>query len=214
VIGDEELVTSKNPFPAGIEERIRAQLTFIAEADRMKTVLRASPLASVERRENDAEHSWHLALMVLLLSEYAPEPIDVRRALELVIIHDLIEVYAGDSPVFDDDAVIDQIAREQAAADRLFGLLPEDQTKFVRDLWDEFEANESPEARFAKSMDRLEPMLLNWLAGGGTWQTPGCAKSTVQAREASVVDRGTTLGGVARLLVDEGLKHGWIRPDN
>jgi 5'-deoxynucleotidase YfbR-like HD superfamily hydrolase len=102
MVGDEDMVTSKNPWPAGIEDRLRAQLTFIAEADRMKTVLLASPLASVNRRENDAEHSWHLALMVLLLSEYAVDPIDVRRTLELVIIHDLIEVYAGDSPVFDD----------------------------------------------------------------------------------------------------------------
>jgi len=145
MVSDEKLVASKNPFPAATDERLRAQLTFLAEADRMKIVLRGSPLASVERRENDAEHSWHLALMVLLLSEYAPEPIDVRRTLELVIAHDLIEVYAGDSPVFDDQAVIDQAAREQAAADRLFGLLPEDQTKFMRELWDEFEANESPE---------------------------------------------------------------------
>lgn len=209
----DDLVISRNPLPPSLDERIRAQFGFVAEADRMKTILRASPLAAVERRENDAEHSWHLALMVLLLAEYAPVPIDVGRTLSLVIVHDLVEVYAGDSPVFDDAAGVDQAEREQAAADRLFGLLPADQTKLLRDLWDEFEADETPEARFAKSMDRLEPMLLNWLARGGTWRSPGCTESTVRTREADVVAHGTTLGAVADRLVREGVRSGYIRPD-
>ncbi|KRB73854.1 phosphohydrolase [Nocardioides sp. Root190] len=210
---DDELIIERSPLPAGIDPRLVAQLTFLAEADKLKTILRASPLAAVERRENDAEHSWHLALMVTLLAEYADEPIDVGHAIKLVIIHDLVEIYAGDSPVFDPAAVVGQQEREEAAADRLFTLLPHDQAGWVRALWDEFEAAATPEARFCKAMDRLEPMLLNWLNRGGTWQMPGATETTVRAREAGVVAGSTTLGAVTNLLVEGGLRNGWIRPD-
>nr|WP_269204543.1 HD domain-containing protein [Motilibacter deserti] len=186
-------------------------MTFVAEADRLKTVLRASPLAAADRRENDAEHSWHLALMVLLLAEHSDEPIDVGHALKLVLVHDLVEVYAGDSPVFDAASVVDQHEREAAAADRLFPLLPADQARTVRELWEEFEAGVTPEARFCKAMDRLEPMLLNWLNRGGTWQMPGATEATVRAREAGVVAASSSLGAAADLLVEHGLRNGWIR---
>ncbi|GAA1534932.1 HD domain-containing protein [Nocardioides humi] len=209
---DDALIIDRQPLPAGIPERLAAQLRFVAEADKLKTVLRASPLAAAERRENDAEHSWHLALMVILLAEYADEPIDVGHAMRLVVIHDLVEIYAGDSPVFVPGADGDQQEREAAAADRLFGLLPPDQAGEMRALWDEFEAGLTPEARFGKAMDRLEPMLLNWLAGGGTWGMPGASEAAVRAREAGVVAASTSLGDVAGLLVDEGLRRGWIRP--
>src|SRR5689334_13853103 len=109
------LVIERSPLPDGIGDRLRDQLTFIAEADRLKTILRASPLAAAERRENDAEHSWHLALMVIVLAEYADEPIDVGHAIKLVIVHDLVEIHAGDSPVFDPAAVVGQREREEAA---------------------------------------------------------------------------------------------------
>nr|WP_231127599.1 HD domain-containing protein [Motilibacter aurantiacus] len=188
-------------------------MTFIAEVDRLKTVLRASPLAAADRRENDAEHSWHLALMVMLLAEYADEPIDVGHTMKLVIVHDLVEVYAGDSPVFDPAAVQGQREREAAAAGRLFPLLPEDQARTVRELWEEFEAGTTPEARFGRAMDRLEPMLLNWLNRGGTWQMPGATEGTVRAREAGVVTASASLGKAAELLVEHGLRNGWIRRD-
>lgn len=210
---DDALIIDRSPLPQGIEERLAAQLTFLAEADKLKTILRASPLAAADRRENDAEHSWHLALMVSLLAEYADEPIDVGHAMKLVVIHDLVEIYAGDSPVFDAAAVVDQQAREEAAADRLFALLPDDQAQEMRALWDEFEAGRTPEARFCKAMDRLEPMLLNWLNRGGTWQMAGATESTVRAREAGVVAASTTLGTATNLLVEHGLRNGWIRPD-
>ncbi|MGV9801368.1 HD domain-containing protein [Mycobacterium sp. NPDC003449] len=187
-------------------------MTFIAEADRLKTILRASPLAAADRLENDAEHSWHLALMVLILAEYSNEPIDVGHTMTLVIIHDLIEIYAGDSPVFDPDASDDQQEREQAAAACLFALLPDDQAGVIRSLWEEFESGQSPEARFAKSMDRLEPMLLNWLSRGGTWQMPGATEGTVRAQEADIVSASTSLGDLTELLVQHGLAYGWIRP--
>ncbi|MXG88873.1 HD domain-containing protein [Nocardioides flavescens] len=208
---DESLLIDRNPFPLGLDDRLRAQLTFLVEADRLKTVLRASPLAAADRRENDAEHSWHLALMVLVLAEHANEPIDVGRAMELVIVHDLVEVYAGDSPVFDPAATVDQAEREQAAAERLYALLPSDQGAYLREVWDEFEAGETPEAKFCKALDRLEPMLLNWLDGGGTWQMPGATESTVRAREAGVVAGATALGSFTSRLVEEGLARGWIR---
>ncbi|WP_418059074.1 HD domain-containing protein [Pimelobacter simplex] len=210
---DDPLILDRSPLPEGIGERLAAQLRFVAEADKLKTILRASPLAAAERRENDAEHSWHLALMVVLLAEYADEPIDVGHAVKLVVIHDLVEIYAGDSPVFVPGAADDQAEREEAAAERLFGLLPADQAGEIRALWDEFEAGRSPEARFGKAMDRLQPMLLNWLARGGTWQLPGATESTVRAREAGVVAGSTSLGSLTGQLVDEGLRRGWIRPD-
>ena len=208
-----DLIIDLNPLPDEIGGRLRAQLEFIAEADKLKTILRASPLAAADRRENDAEHSWHLALMVLLLAEYADEPIDVGHAIKLVIIHDMIEIYAGDSPVFDPAAVVDQVEREIAAAERLFTMLPSDQAGEIRALWDEFEAAQTPEARFCKAMDRLEPMLLNWLNRGGTWSMPGATESRVRAREAGVVAASTTLGEATDAIVRAGLAKGWIRPD-
>lgn len=208
-----DLIIDLNPLPDEIGGRLRAQLEFIAEADKLKTILRASPLAAADRRENDAEHSWHLALMVLLLAEYADEPIDVGHAIKLVIIHDMIEIYAGDSPVFDPAAVVDQAEREIAAAERLFTMLPPDQAGEIRALWDEFEAAQTPEARFCKAMDRLEPMLLNWLNRGGTWGMPGATESRVRARESGVVAASTTLGEATDAIVRAGLAKGWIRPD-
>lgn len=208
---DDDLIIDRSPLPPEIDERLAAQLGFIAEVDKLKTILRASPLAAADRRENDAEHSWHLALMVMLLAEYANEPIDVGHAMRLVVIHDLVEIYAGDSPVFDPVAVVGQQEREEAAADRLFTLLPGDQATWIRALWDEFEAGQTPEARFCKAMDRLEPMLLNWVNRGGTWQMPGADETTVRAREAGVVAGSTALGGATSAFVEHGLANGWIR---
>lgn len=209
---DDALLMDRQPLPAGVPARLGEQIRFLAEADRLKTILRASLLAADGRRENDAEHSWHLALMVILLAEYADEPIDVGHAMKLVVVHDLVEIYAGDSPVFVPGAADDQQERELAAAERLFGLLPEDQAAAMRALWDEFESAVTAEARFCKAMDRLRPMLLNWLNGGGTWEMPGATEALVRAREAGVVAGSTTLGGFTGLLVDEGVRRGWIRP--
>lgn len=208
-----ELLEGRNPLPGGLDPRLRAQLTFLIEVDKLKTVLRQSPLAAVERRENDAEHSWHLALMVPLLAEYADEPIDVGRTIKLVVVHDLIEIYAGDTPLYDTEAGASQEAREEAAADRLFGLLPEDQAREFRALWDEFEARATPEARFAKAMDRLQPLLLNWMAEGGTWRTPGVTADTVRARKSVIGDASTALWAASRQLIDEGERRGWADDD-
>lgn len=208
---DPDLIPARNPFPAGIGERLSAQLAFLAEADKLKTILRASPLAAADRRENDAEHSWHLALMVALLAEYADEPIDVGHTVTLVVVHDLVEIYAGDSPVYDAASRVDQREREEAAADRLFPMLPEDQARELRALWEEFEAGETPESRFAKAIDRLEPMLLNWFNEGGTWRMPGANLDKIRARAAGIAAGSSTLGAAIGALVDEGVERGWVR---
>ncbi|MFD5559439.1 HD domain-containing protein [Kitasatospora griseola] len=206
------LLVDRTPFPDdGIDERLRAQLTFLVEIDRLKTILRQSPLVAAERRENDAEHSWHLAMMVGVLAEYADEPIDVGHTVQLVLLHDLVEIYAGDTPLYDTAAGVDQAEREAVAADELFGLLPKDQAKRLRGLWDEFEERRTPEARFAKAMDRLQPLLLNWMAHGGTWRTPGVTADDVRARKAVIGDASATLWKAGQRLIDEGERRGWSR---
>ena len=210
---DAELLADLNPLPSGLDDRLRDHLTFLIEVDKLKTVLRASPLAAAERRENDAEHSWHLALMVMVLAEYADEPIDVGHTVKLVVVHDLIEIYAGDTPIYDTELGASQQEREEAAADQLFGILPDDSGRALRELWDEFEARKTPEARFAKAMDRLQPLLLNWMAKGGTWRTPGVTANAVRGRKAVIGEASTSLWDAAVHLIDEGERRGWARTD-
>ncbi|MEU0730376.1 HD domain-containing protein [Streptomyces sp. NPDC006140] len=205
------LLADKTPFPDDLDERLRAQFTFLVEVDQLKTVLRQSPLAAADRRENDAEHSWHLAMMVVLLAEHSDQPIDVAHTIELVLVHDLVEIYAGDTPLYDTAAGMDQQEREAVAADELFDLLPGDQARRLRALWDEFEERRTPEARFAKAMDRLQPLLLNWMARGGTWRTPGVTADDVRARKAVIGDASSSLWKAGRRLIDEGEARGWSR---
>lgn len=208
---DETLLSAARPLPAAITGRLREQLDFIIECDRMKAVIRRSQLVADDRLENDAEHSWHLALMVILLAEYADEPVDVGRTLALVVVHDLVEIYAGDTPLYDNVGRVDQEEREKAAAEELFALLPADQAVSMRGLWDEFEARKTPEAKFAKAVDRLEPQLLNWMAGGGTWQTPGIYGSDVRARKFAIGEASAALEEVSAAIIDEAENRGWIR---
>ncbi len=207
-----DLLIDMNPLPDGIGQRLLEQLTFLIEVDRLKTILRQSPLPSADRRENNAEHSWHLAMMVIILAEYSDEPIDVGHAVQLVLVHDLVEVYAGDTPLYDAVGGKDQEEREIRAADQLFGLLPADQGARIRALWDEFEARSSPEARFAKAMDRFQPLLLNWMARGGTWRSPGVTAEDIRSRKAVIGDAASSLWDVGRRLIDEGERRGRARP--
>ncbi|MDQ0382602.1 HD domain-containing protein [Amycolatopsis thermophila] len=206
------LLADTNPLPETIDARLAQQLTFLIEIDRLKTVLRQSPLAAADRRENDAEHSWHLGLMVAILAEYADENVDIGHTIELVLIHDLVEIYAGDTPLYDAGKGLDQREREAAAAGTLFGLLPADQAARFRALWDEFEARQTPEARFAKAVDRLQPLLLNWMARGGTWRTPGVTADDIRARKAVIGDASAALWAAGQELIDEGERRGWSRP--
>jgi len=205
------LLADKTPLPSDLDGRLREQLTFLIEVDQLKTIMRQSPLVSVQRRENDAEHSWHLAMMVVILAEYSDEPIDIGHTVQLVLVHDLVEIYAGDTPLYDSAAGVDQEDREAIAADELFALLPGDQAARLRALWDEFEERRTPEARFAKAMDRLQPLLLNWMARGGTWKTPGVTADDVRSRKAVIGDASTSLWEAGRRLIDEGEARGWSR---
>jgi putative hydrolase of HD superfamily len=205
-------LAGENPFPEEFGERLRQQLGFLIEADRLKTVLRRSPLAAADRRENDAEHSWHLALMAVVLAEYADEPVDVGRVVQLVVLHDMVEIYAGDTFLYDDVMAASQHERECAAAEVLFGLLPADQATQLRGLWDEFEARQTPESRFAKALDRLEPILLNWMARGGTWEEPGVTAPAIRARTSMIGDASAALWEAGRTLIDESERRGWARP--
>lgn len=208
---DSGLLADRTPLPSGLDSRLRDHLTFLIEVDQLKTILRASPLAAADRRENDAEHSWHLALMVMTLAEYADEPIDVGHTIKLVVVHDLVEIYAGDTPIYDTELARSQQDREEAAADRLFGILPQDSGRALRALWDEFEARETPEARFAKAVDRFQPLLLNWMAKGGTWRTPGVTADDVRSRKKVIGEGSTALFEAAMQLIDEGERRGWAR---
>jgi putative hydrolases of HD superfamily len=136
----------------------------------------------------------------------------VGHTVELVLVHDLVEIYAGDTPLYDTTAGQDQLERERAAADELFGLLPEDQAARIRALWDEFEERTTPEARFAKAMDRLQPLLLNWMARGGTWRTPGVTADDVRRRKAVIGDASAQLWEAGQRLINGGEARGWARP--
>ncbi|MBQ9504168.1 MAG: HD domain-containing protein [Lachnospiraceae bacterium] len=163
-------------------ERADRQFDFLLEIDKEKKIGRQTYLSDGSRKENDAEHAWHMAIMVLLLSEYSNEKIDVLRTVSMVLAHDLVEVYAGDTYAFDEKGKETQRERELEAADRLFGLLPEDQGVKFRALWDEFEAWETPEAKFAHAMDNFQPLMLNAATGGKSWQEHGIHLSQVLKR--------------------------------
>ncbi len=149
--------------------RLDQQMAFLTEADRLKSVLRATTLCDGSRMENSAEHSWHIALYALVLAEHSDEQLDTGKIVKMLLVHDIVEIDAGDAPVFGDHDTQAMAIREQAAADRLFGLLPDDQAQEFRAIWEEFEANTTPEAQFAKSIDRMQPPMQNLASGGGSW---------------------------------------------
>jgi putative hydrolase of HD superfamily len=163
-------------------DRLARQIAFIVEADKLKTVLRRTPLTDGSRPENSAEHSWHLALAAMTLAEYAPPEADLRRVLELVTVHDIVEVYAGDTFAYDHEASATKAEREREAAERIFGLLPGDQAMYFRECWEEFEARETVDAKYANALDRLQALLQNMKAGGGSWQAHGVRREDVMRR--------------------------------
>lgn len=206
----EPLLIDRNPLPAAIAGDLRRQLTFIVEVDRMKAVLRQSLVAAVDRRENDAEHSWHLALMAIVLAEHAREPVDVGRVVELLVLHDLVEVYAGDVSVHDEAGKVGQAEREQAAADRLYALLPDEQGARLRAAWDEFEAHVTPEARFARAMDRFQPLLLSWMSAGRRWVDEDISAADIRRLIGVIEDGSTDLWAAAEVLIDESDRRGYL----
>ena len=196
------------------EEQIRRlddQFRFILEIDKEKSIVRQTPISDASRMENDAEHAWHMAVMTLLLSEYAAEKIDVLRTVSMLLIHDLIEIYAGDTYAFDEEAKAGQAERERAAADRLYALLPEDQGRKMRGLWDEFEAAETPEAKFARAMDNLQPMMLNNATEGVSWVEHGVRLEQILERNRNTHKGSEVLWEYARdHLLMPNVKKGYI----
>ncbi|HTP15562.1 MAG TPA: HD domain-containing protein [Streptosporangiaceae bacterium] len=194
-------------------QRIDEQIRFAAEAGLLKGVLRQTMLTRPARRENSAEHSWHLGIMALALAEYAPADTDLGRVIAMLLVHDLVEIDAGDLFVYaDEEQQAQQRTAERAAADRIFALLPGGQAASLRGLWDEFEERATHEARFARALDRLQPMLANLEAGGGTWREHGVTADQVLAKAWLIEDGSKTLGSYARELVRQAVRRGILAP--
>ena len=194
-------------------QRLERQLEFIIEIDKLKKVLRQSPLTDGSRRENTAEHSWHIAVMTLVLAEHADcTGIDICRVVKMLLIHDLVEIDAGDTFCYDAAAVKDQPRREAAAADRIFTLLPDDQAAAFRGLWEDFQENRSPDARFANAMDRFQPLLHNAASGGGTWRRFDVKRGQVVARNRPISQGAPRLWQRALELIDRAVAEGVLAP--
>jgi 5'-deoxynucleotidase YfbR-like HD superfamily hydrolase len=195
---------------SSLDPDLAARLRFVLEADSLKTVLRRNSITDGSRRENSGEHSWHLALMALVLAPHSAQPVDVGRVVEMLLVHDLVEIDAGDTFVYDTDAREQQQELEQRAADRLFALIPGDAATSLRERWDEFEASESPESKFAHSIDRLAPLLLNHANRGELWAEHGIAAARVLAYNAHIADGSPDLWAAARAIVDDATAKGWL----
>lgn len=190
---------------------LNQQIAFIIEIDKLKQVLRQTLLTDGSRRENSAEHSWHIALMAVILQEYAPPEVDILHAIKLLLIHDLVEIDAGDTFCYDDRGNLDKAEREVKAADRLFGLLPDAQARELRQLWDEYEAQETIHSRYAKALDCLQPVLHNQQTQGGTWRLNGIKRDRVMQRVSAVKDGAPKLWPFVIQLLDDCEKAGYLR---
>lgn len=189
-------------------DRLKHQMVFMVEIDNLKQVLRRTRTIHCDRNENDAEHSWHLAMMAILLSEYAAGDVDVFRVVKMVLVHDLVEIDAGDTYCYADYDPREKLETEKKAADRIFGMLPEAQALELSRLWQEFELGETPEARFAVALDRLQPLLLNYQVGGRVWQKHGVRRHQVLKRAAPIGDCSPDLWEYARALIDRAVCEG------
>lgn len=191
---------------------LNQRLQFVLELDRLKQVQRQTLLLDQSRQENSAEHSWHLALMAIALAEYAPPETNLFRAIQQVLIHDIVEIDAGDVFCYDAAAHTDKAQREAEAATRIFGLLPEPQAAELRSLWDEFEASETPTAQFAAALDRLQPFLHNQQTQGGTWKKYGISRQQVMQRMAPLKTGTPALWNWTVGAIDDCVAAGWLRP--
>jgi len=215
------LVDSKNKAAAvndvdrelvpGQSTRLKKQIEFILEVDNLKHVRRKTILLDHSRRENSAEHSWHIALMVMLMSEYSVKrDIDYFHVMKMLLIHDLVEIDAGDTYCYDDEGRQDQTQREERAAERIFGLLPADQAAALRALWDEFEKRQTPESRFANALDRVQPLLNNYFTAGQTWQDNSIKSGQVHRRMRPVKDGSPVLWEYVTALIEAAVKKGFL----
>lgn len=193
-------------------EKLEQQLALLMELDKLKSVLRRTRVVSAEKRlENSAEHSWHVALMALLLEEHANEPVDITKVVKMLLLHDVVEIDAGDTFVYDVQASKDQAEKELKAAHRLFGLLPKEQGDELLALWLEFEAAQTPEAKFGKALDRLIPMLLNYHNQGQSWIEHGVTSQQALTINQKIEAGSETLWKKAQQLISEAVENGWLK---
>lgn len=195
---------------AELKTRLEKQMNFLLELDKMKNIYRQTYVLHEDRHENDAEHSWHLALLAIILAEYANEPVDLKTVMETVLIHDIVEIDAGDTYAYDDLGNATKAEREQKAADRLYGLLPEEQGKRLRRLWEEFEAQSTPEARFAAALDRIQPLTLNYTKKGKSWKEHGTKRSQAEKRMQAVSEGSQILGEIASEIIHRAAAEGLL----
>lgn len=195
------------------KERFRKQLDFILEADKEKDIFRQTHLSGHGRQENDAEHAWHMAIMIYLLKEYANEEIDVAKAMMMALIHDIVEIDAGDTYAYDTAGLETQKERETQAAERIFGLLPEDQKAELKGLFEEFEAYETPESKFAHTMDNFQPLLLNHSNDGGDWKAHDVCKTQIMNRHKKTRLGSEIIGEYAEQMIKENVEKGNIRDE-
>lgn len=197
-------------FLSSGNDRLDRQLLFTAEIDKMTSVIRRTKLLDGSRRENDAEHSWHIAVMALLFSEYAVEPVDIGRVVKMCVVHDLVEIYAGDTFAYDVAGNIGKKEREDAAADKLFAQLPKDQGDLIRSLWEEFDAMETADAKYAACMDRLQPFFHNTLTDGFTWVESGTNRDVVEKRMAVIKEFMPRVYEWIDSNIDHAIEVGWL----
>ena len=193
-----------------MDERLKKQLDFILEIDKEKNILRQTHLSGHGRRENDSEHAWHMAIMAYLLKDYANEPVDIAKVMIMCLIHDIVEIDAGDTYAYDTEGLKTQKAREDAAKERIFSLLPEDQKKELTSFFDEFENYQTPESKFAHSMDNLQPLLLNNSNGGGDWREHGVTAEQVYGRQSKTRLGSEQLFEVVDRIIRENIEKGNI----
>ena len=191
-------------------DRMKQQIAFLMEIDKVKNIFRQTYLADGKRKENDAEHSWHLAIAAFLLKEYVAEDVDVMKVMIMVLIHDLVEIDAGDTYAYDEEGAKTKRAREVAAADRIFGMLPEDQGGYFRELWDEFEAYESDDAKFAHLLDNFQPLLLNHESNGKSWTEHHVKKSQIYKRNEKIEETSPEVWERMKQIVEEHIALGHV----
>jgi len=192
------------------KNHLNQQIDFILEMDKLKSIYRRSYVLGTDRNENDAEHSWHLSLMAVVLSEYANSEIDVLQVLKMLLIHDIVEIDAGDTFCYDDEGATDKAEREQRAASRIFGMLSENQEMELRCLWEEFEKGQTPEAMFAKSLDRLMPLLHNYHSEGKAWKEHGITQDQVINKNKHIADGSKELWGYAYSIIGDAVEKGYL----
>ena len=200
----------KTGLPVDINERLKKQLEFSLEIDKEKNIFRQTHLSGHGRNENDAEHAWHMAIMAFLLKEYANEEVDISKVMLMCLIHDIVEIDAGDTYAYDEVNLKTQKEREDKAKERIFSMLPDDQKDILISLFDEFEEGKTPEAKFAKAMDNLQPLLLNNSNNGGDWRMHGVNKTQVYGRQGKTAEGSEILFNLTDILIKENIRKGNI----